>query len=103
MLRASLRNSAASSPPWLNHWQPRGSNAAMRKAQVPIVSPGNVEFIGAREPHRIAVGCTDHRRQEVARFDAVAPDVYGYLCATPRGLNRTVVSQELFHRALDQY
>ena len=59
----------------------------MCKTQVPIVIPGNVEFIGASEPHRIAVGSSDHRCQEVARLDAVAPDVHGHRCTTPCRLN----------------
>jgi hypothetical protein len=82
--------------------RPQAVLRPVRETQVPLVIPGNVELIGASEPHRIAVGSSDHRCQEVARFDAVGPDFHGHRCTPPCGLNRTVESQELLHRGLDQ-
>jgi hypothetical protein len=41
----------------------------MCETQVPVVVPGNVEFIGASEPFRIAVGSADHGCQEVTRLN----------------------------------
>ena len=54
----------------------RSAKAVVRpmcKTQVPVVVPGNVEFIGASEPFRIAIGSSDHGCQKVARLDALPP------------------------------
>src|SRR6266851_1402508 len=86
-------------------WPSSRAKAVVRpmcKTQVPIVVPGNVEFIGASEPFRIAVGSSDHGCQEVARLNAITAYVHGHPCTTPCRLNGTVEAQELFHRALDQ-
>ena len=74
----------------------------MRETEVPVVLPGDVEFIGASEPFRIAVGSSDHGCEEVARLDTVTAYVHGHLCTTPCRLNGAVEAQELLHRALDQ-
>ncbi len=46
---------------------------AVRETQVPVVLPGDIEFIGANEPLRIAIGSSDHGCQKVARLDALPP------------------------------
>src|SRR6266508_3340371 len=74
----------------------------MRETEVPVVLPGDIEFIGPNEPLRIAIGSSDHGCQEVARLDAVTAYVHGHPCTTPCRLNGAVEAQELFHGALDQ-
>ena len=64
----------------------RSAKAVVRpmcKTQVPVVVPGNVEFICASEPFRIAVGRSDHGCQEVARLNAVPPMSMATLARRP--------------------
>ncbi|MFN8642092.1 MAG: hypothetical protein U0802_10720 [Candidatus Binatia bacterium] len=84
----------------------RGAEAEVRAAaegEVVVVGPGQVEAIGIGEARRIAVGGGEQAEHDRAAAQRAAAEhhVVGEHHAIGR-LHRTVVAQELLHRAADQ-
>ena len=75
---------------------------AEAKRDVTIVASGNVEAIGLREVRRIPIGRADRGDDHRPFGDRAAVDLDVRVGDARRPLHRTVVPQQLLHRAVNQ-